>query len=234
MKKLVVLGVSIAMLAGCSSILPSKTEEEAIVVEKDGAKQLDVNLELGVGEVTVAKGAEQWLEGVAEYNKKKLAPHTRYKLAGDTGELTIEQKGSRNLALSEIKSNWALKLNEDVPMNLYVETGAAVANLDLQGLQLENLEIETGVGDLSVNLGGDWEKSFDTTIESGVGQTTVTLPSEVGVKITVEKGIGSVDIDGFIAQGKDTYVNEAYGNKEVTININVEMGIGNVVFKLDK
>ncbi|KYG89179.1 hypothetical protein A0U40_12610 [[Bacillus] sp. KCTC 13219] len=238
MKKVMILGVmigaSVMVLTGCFPFMSGKTREESIEVTRDEAKNLNVDIDLGVGEVTIAKGAQQWVEGTAQYNKKKLAPQVRYKSKGQTGEVKIEQKGSRNIGLSEVKSNWSLMLNEDVPMDLSIETGAAVAKLDLQGLQLQKLDIDTGVGDLSVNLGGDWSKGFDTKIESGVGKTTVILPSAVGVKITVEKGIGTLDVDGFIANGNGVYVNEAYGEAEVTINVSIEMGIGEVTLKLDK
>ncbi|GLC88877.1 toast rack family protein [Lysinibacillus piscis] len=238
MKKLMVvgamMGVSVMLLTGCFSILPGKTAEESIVVNKDKAKKLEVDIELGVGEMTVKKGAQEWVEGTAVYNKKKLAPQVSYQLQGKTGEVSIEQKNAKSFGFSEVKNNWSIMLNEDVPMNLAVETGASVADLDLRGLQLEGLDIDTGVGDLTVNLGGDWAKSFDTTIESGVGQTTVILPTEIGVKITAEKGIGSLNTDGLIAKENDVYVNEAYDKADVVINIRAEMGVGDVTFTLDK
>ncbi|CAM5679659.1 hypothetical protein LSPH24S_08318 [Lysinibacillus sphaericus] len=106
--------------------------------------------------------------------------------------------------------------------------------LDLRGLKLEKLDIETGVGDLNVDLGGDWKKSFKTNIETGVGQTTVILPSEVGVKITTEKGIGSMNLEGFIAKGKGVFVNEAYEKADIVLEVNSELGVGDVTFKLDK
>lgn len=52
-------------------------------------------------------------------------------------------------------------------MDLTVETGASLANLDLQGLQLEKLDIEAGVGDLTVNLGGDWKKALKRILKLG-------------------------------------------------------------------
>ncbi|WP_233436365.1 LiaF domain-containing protein [Lysinibacillus capsici] len=119
-------------------------------------------------------------------------------------------------------------------MDLNVETGASLANLDLQGLQLEKLDIEAGVGDLTVNLGGDWKKSFTTTIETGVGQTTVILPSKVGVKLTTEKGIGSSNVEGLISKGNGVYVNEAYDKADVVLEVNSELGIGEITFKLDR
>ena len=53
-------------------------------------------------------------------------------------------------------------------MDLTVETGASLANLDLQGLQLEKLDIEAGVGDLTVNLGGDWKRALQRLLKQAL------------------------------------------------------------------
>jgi len=230
----VVIGTSALVLSGCFSFIPNKMREEAILVEKDKAKALEVDIDLGVGEMNVSSGAKEWVEGNAEYNVKKLAPQVDYDLHGDTGEVEIKHKGSTRLGLSNIKNTWAIQLNDSIPMDLSVETGASLANLDLQGLQLEKLDIEAGVGDLTVNLGGDWKKSFTTTIETGVGQTTVILPSKVGVKLTTEKGIGSSNVEGLTSKGNGVYVNEAYDKADVVLEVNSELGIGEITFKLDR
>lgn len=230
MKKLVglgvVMGTSVFVLSGCFSFIPSKMQEEAILVEKDKAKALEVDIDLGVGEMNVTGGAKEWVEGTANYNIKKLAPQVNYNLRGDTGDIEIKHKGSTKLSLANIKNTWAIQLNDDIPMDLTVETGASLANLDLQGLQLEKLDIDAGVGDLTVNLGGDWQKSFTANIETGVGQTTVIVPSKVGVKLTTEKGIGSSTIEGLISKGKGVFVNEAYEKADVVLEINSELGVG--------
>lgn len=229
-----ILSASILVLTGCFSFMPEIEQEDSFSVKKDDAKKLDVEINLGVGEMTVTKGAKGWLEGNAQYNIKKLAPDVRYKQRGQTGHLDIEHKGSTKVKMGKIKNIWDIELNEEIPMDLSVETGASKATLNLQGLQLDNLEIETGVGDLYVDLGGDWKKSFESNIETGVGQTTVILPSKVGVKITTEKGIGSINLEGFISQGKGVYVNDAYEQADVVLEVNAEMGVGDITFKLDK
>lgn len=229
-----VLGASFIALSGCNSVIPGKTKEETILVEKDKAEKLDVDLQLGIGEITVKKGAKDWVEGTAQYNIDKFVPKVKYDLRGQTGKVTIEHKGSTNVRLGKIKNIWDIELNDDIPMDLSIETGASEAELDLQGLQLEKLNIETGVGDLDVNLGGDWKKSFEADIETGVGDTTVILPSKVGVKLTTEAGIGSSNIEGFISKGKGVYVNEAYDKADVKIEVNSEIGVGDITFKLDK
>ncbi len=237
-KKILVLAFmmcgSLLVLSGCFSVIPEKEKEDTFQVKKDDAQKLDVEINLGVGEMTVSKGAKEWLEGNAQYNINKLAPEVKYKLRGNTGEIEIDHKGSSKVKIGNTKNLWDVQLNEDIPMDLSIETGASKAMLDLRGLKLEKLDIETGVGDLNVDLGGDWKKSFKTNIETGVGQTTVILPSEVGVKITTEKGIGSMNLEGFIAKGKGVFVNEAYEKADIVLEVNSELGVGDVTFKLDK
>ncbi len=237
-KKILVLAFmmcgSLLVLSGCFSVIPEKEKEDTFQVKKDDAQKLDVEINLGVGEMTVSKGAKEWLEGNAQYNINKLAPEVKYKLRGNTGEIDIDHKGSSKVKIGNTKNLWDVQLNEDIPMDLSIETGASKAMLDLRGLKLEKLDIETGVGDLNVDLGGDWKKSFKTNIETGVGQTTVILPSEVGVKITTEKGIGSMNLEGFIAKGKGVFVNEAYEKADIVLEVNSELGVGDVTFKLDK
>lgn len=238
MKKILVLAFmmcgSLLVLSGCFSVIPEKEKEDTFQVKKDDAQKLDVEINLGVGEMTVSKGAKEWLEGSAQYNVNKLAPEVKYKLRGNTGEIDIDHKGSSKVKIGNTKNLWDVQLNEDIPMDLSIETGASKAMLDLRGLKLEKLDIETGVGDLNVDLGGDWKKSFKTNIETGVGQTTVILPSEVGVKITTEKGIGSMNLEGFIAKGQGIYVNEAFEKADIVLEVNSELGVGDVTFKLDK
>ena len=61
--------VSIGII-GCFSFIPNKMREEAILVEKDKVKALEVDIDLGVGEMNVSSGAKEWVEGNAEYNVK--------------------------------------------------------------------------------------------------------------------------------------------------------------------
>lgn len=229
-----IIGAFVFAASGCNTVVSGELKEESISVKKDKAKELDVELNLGVGELTLSKGAEDWVEGSIEYNKEKLEPEVIYNRKGNKGEVIIEQKNLNGVNHSNIKNEWDLELSDDVPMNLSIQSGASSTELDLKGLMLEELDIEAGVGELHIDLGGSWENSFETNIKTGVGAATVILPSEVGVKIKSEKGIGTSDVVGFISQGEGVYVNEAYEDADVILTVNTEMGIGDITFKLDK
>ena len=229
-----VISTTLLLLVGCNPFHTKEDKEQSIVVKKDKAKELDVELNLGIGEITVQKGTEEWIEGNAIYNVKKLKPIIDYNLHHKKGKVVIEHKNHKTFNIAKMKNEWDLKLTDEIPLNLSIETGAAMATLNLQGLKLVDLDIETGIGDLTVDLRGNWEESFETNIETGIGQTTVYLPSDVGVIITIEKGIGTSDVVGFIAQGEGVYVNGAYEKADVILTVTTEMGVGDISFKLEE
>ena len=230
-----VIGVILFTASGCNTVVGGEVKEESISIKKDKARELDVELNLSVGELTLSKGAEDWVEGSIKYGKKKLKPEVIYNRKGNKGEVIIEQKSLNSFNNSDVKNEWNLELTDNVPMNLSVDSGVSSTELDLQGLMLEKLDINAGVGDLYVDLGGDaWENSFETNITTGVGEATVILPSEVGVKIKSEKGLGTSNVVGFISQGEGVYVNEAYEEADVILTVNTEIGVGDITFKLDK
>lgn len=226
---------SVFVLTGCGVFNNGKVKEETVSIHQDKAKKLDVSLDLGAGVMNVSKGTKNWVEGSIEYNNKYFNPDVSYKLKDSTGEVTIDQskKHFPNVKIGKLKNEWDLKLSNKVPINLDVNTGASKTNLDLRGLNLNKLEIEAGVGELNVNLGGSWNKSFEANIDTGVGKTTVVLPSDVGVKVNLDKGIGKANVIDLISKGNGVYVNEAYENADVKLTINMDIGVGEVNFKLD-
>ncbi|MRH44518.1 hypothetical protein GH741_17885 [Aquibacillus halophilus] len=234
-----IVGFGLLTVVGCGSLNPINAvvgdiEKDEIVVKKDQATELEMELDLGAGEMHVTGGANDWITGEIEYNSSKLKPKVSYDLDGKTGKASIKQKKNVNLNVEfgEHKNRWYLQLTDDIPMDLQVDVGASDTKLDLRGIQLTELNLDAGVGDIEVDLSGDWQESFDATIHTGIGETTVILPKDVGVKVVSEKGIGTADFTGFISQGDNVYVNEAYETADVVIMVEAEMGIGEANFKL--
>jgi hypothetical protein len=49
----------------------------------------------------------------------------------------------------------------------------------------------------------------------------------VGVIVIVDSGIGEIKTSGLTKAG-DTYINDAYGESDVTLEIDVDAGIGQI------
>jgi hypothetical protein len=70
-------------------------------------------------------------------------------------------------------------------------------------------------GNTTVDLTGDYGQDVDAILEGVVGEDTVQLPSEVGVRVRAEGGLGKINAEGLQREG-DSYVNDAYGDSDVT------------------
>jgi hypothetical protein len=239
MKKKLFLGIMAASLllltSGCGILANGKEQTSTITIEKDKARELELELNMGAGELTVVPGADEWVEGTIEYRDSKYEPDVSYKLKGTKGTAVIQQntKGIENINFGKIKNIWELSLTNKIPLNLTINSGASDTNIDLKGLKISGLEVNAGVGDITIDLGGNWEESFDATLALGVGETTVILPKEIGVRIDSSKGIGSAEFIGLISKGDGIYVNEAYEDAEVIIHLTTDLGVGKAIFKVE-
>ncbi len=130
-----------------------------------------------------------------------------------------------------IVNEWDLHLGKDIPLDLDVELGAGQSDLALGGLRLTELDIRTGAGESTIDLSGDWERDLDVNIQGGVGKSTLRLPEDVGVRVRADVGLGDVDAHGLSKDG-DAYVNDAYGESDITLDINLDGGVGEVNLEL--
>ena len=122
-------------------------------------------------------------------------------------------------------------MNDELPTDLVVRVGAGESNLDVDSLTLTGLDLRMGEGKTTVDLTGDYARDFDATIEGGVGQSTVLLPSEIGVKAKAEGGLGGINANGLKKVG-GSYVNEAYGESDTNLSVDVKGGVGEINLKV--
>jgi hypothetical protein len=59
----------------------------------------------------------------------------------------------------------------------------------------------------------------------------VKLPRDVGVRVKVEPGPNTIDATGLTQDG-NIYTNATYGVSEVTMQVNMEPGIGQMYLEL--
>ena len=53
------------------------------------------------------------------------------------------------------------------------------------------------------------------------------LPNNVDVRLRVNTGVGNVDTSGLTKEG-DIYTNDAYGDSDVTLRIDIDGGVGQI------
>jgi hypothetical protein len=197
-------------------------------VDPKNAQSARAQLKMGAGELNLTGGADQLMEGEFSYNVSDWKPEVSYDVSGEKGELVVKQGAASGGDLSGgARNEWDISMNDEVPTDLVVKLGAGESDLDLDSLTLTGVDLQMGAGKTTVDLTGDYAKGFDASIEGGVGEATVLLPSGVGVKAKAEGGIGGINAKGLKKVG-DSYVNDAYGESDTNVSVNVKGGVGEI------
>jgi hypothetical protein len=235
---LIVMMAATAIVAGACGTQPGGTQQvgkmqrESKSVDPKGAQSARAQLKMGAGELHLAGGADQLMEADFSYNVSEWKPKVNYDVSGDTGELMVKQGSAEGADLSgDARNEWNLRLNDEVPTDLVVQMGAGESDLDLDSLALTGVDLQMGAGKTTVDLTGDYAQNFDASIQGGVGEATVLLPSEVGVKAKAEGGLGKINAQGLQTVG-DSYVNDAYGESDITLSVDVQGGVGEINLKV--
>ena len=231
---IVIMAAAAVLLAGACGMQPGgttqvgKMQRESKSVDPENAQSARAQLMMGAGDLKLTGGADQLMEGDFSYNVSDWKPKVSYDVSGGTGELMVKQGSAGGADLSgDARNEWDISLNDELPTDLVVQMGAGESDLDLDSLTLTGLDLQMGAGKTTVDLTGDYTSDFDASIEGGVGQATILLPSEVGVRAKAEGGIGAINAKG-LKRVDNAYVNDAYGEADTNLSLDVKGGVGQI------
>lgn len=228
---LVLLGA--LLLASCmpqARVGALRTESKS--VELGNAQSVNVEVNLGAGHLQLSGGAEKLMEADFTYNVAKIKPGVSY----TDGTLVVQQPETNGmpalLGITDFRNDWTINLDDGVPMDLSVDVGGGSGDLLLAGLSLTSLDITLGAGIYTIDLGGDWPKNLDVTIDAGAADVTLRLPKDVGARVKVEEGPHTIQAPGLVKNGP-VYTNTAYGVSDVTMQIDLQVGIGMITLEVE-
>ncbi len=222
------LAIWLAVL-GCSTLRsasPRTLQTETQSVDLGAAEKAQVRIRMAAGEMKVDSGADSLMNATFRYNWDDWKPQVNYTVNGSQGDLTVDHKDNNSPPITQnLINEWDIQLSNEVPIDLDIQTGAGKSTLNLNALDLTNLKVQSGAGESTIDLSGNWDHDVNAFIEGGAGKLTVMLPSDIGVRVDAQTGIGSVNAAGLTKEG-DSYVNEAYGVSPYTLNLDIQAGIG--------
>lgn len=119
------------------------------------------------------------------------------------------------------------------PNGMRCRTGAlsaGAADLTVLGLgnsRCDRLDFEGGIGKVTLDFGGTWTSSSRVGVRMAVGELTLRLPRQVGVRITMDKFLASFDPAGLEQRGA-SYQSPGYAEAERRLDIEVASAVGDV------
>ena len=234
MKTQRILAIAI-LLAGLSTMFAclkaEETQTTTATVPLDNAESASVDLRLAAGEMKLRGGAaEALMTGLFSFNRKRWEPVVAYHKSGNQIRLTVEQRRSMIISFGRNRNIWNLQFTNSIPLDLEIRAGAGRAEIDMKGLQVKRLTMHMGAGEVELNLSGERALSLEGSLNGGVGSAVIYLPTQVGVRLRIDGGLGSVDARGLAKDG-NVYTNDAYGKTAVSIDLRVHAGIGSIKLK---
>jgi hypothetical protein len=110
------------------------------------------------------------------------------------------------------------------------EFGAGAAELAVVGLgnsRCESITFDGGMGKVTLDFGGAWTAGSRARIRMAVGDLTLRLPRQVGIRLTTDKFLSSLDPAGLVRQG-NSYVSPGYAAAPQHLDIELSTTIGGV------
>lgn len=185
-----------------------------------GEDMLNVSVEYGAGTLSIAPGERGMLyRSNLRYDAAVFTPVVDY----SDGRLRVGMSGTqmrgRNIRGGELD----LRFSPDVPLALDLQFGAAEATLDLGGLAVRALEVQTGASRTDLRI----SQPNRTTCESAdisVGAAKFTaagLGNLNARRLTVKGGVGEMTLD-------------FTGSWQADMEAGVDMGLGSLTLRVPR
>ncbi|NDJ54629.1 MAG: hypothetical protein GYB68_16300 [Chloroflexi bacterium] len=228
------LAIALSALTGVGCITQMTVGETSVdqqVAPLDDASELDLTLQLGVGELSLSGGTiPNAVEAEITSNVDELRAELESSTSGSTAEVTLTQPNPGTglpITTEQIEYRWDVTVNDSVPVDMRIDTGAGQAQLNLTDVLLRSLSLNLGAGETTIDLRGNYDQDVDASITGGIGTLTLLLPEDIGVEVTVSAGISTIITDGLTRDG-DRYFNEAFEGADQLITIELNAGVGEI------
>lgn len=191
----------------------------------DGAELAEFDVRLGAGDLWIEALAEPSLLASGELQVQGDDPTWQATRDGSTVRMTLDQAPGREGSFDlDLGDEWRLWLSPHAGFALDVNLGAGTARLDLTGLDLRELVVETGAGGTEITLPATGD--YQARIKGGVGDTRLIIPRGVAVRLQLDRGLTTLNLPDRYGRQGDVYVTEDWAGAEDRVELFVDVGVG--------
>jgi hypothetical protein len=193
---LVAVGGGIAAIPGAlvSSSGPVVTSHFSALTGELTAPRLD--LSAGAAQITVhsgATGGDLYRATIQSPSDEK--PEVTVDVATSTLHINLPGRSGFHLGTVNDHRSVDLTLNDQLPWVVGLSTGASATNLDLSGLKVSSVTVESGASSVKVILPKP-TGTVPVSVSGGAMHLTVQRPAGTSIRVSSRGGASSVDVDG--------------------------------------
>lgn len=202
---------------------------EEISQELNGASQARIELEPAAGAVRVGAAAEpdRLVTGVVRLRGRERVTR-QFSVANGKADFALRGTGVF-FGPSPLRGDswsWDLSINPEVPLELKFGLGAGLAQIDLRGTNLQQLDANLGVGNITVTLPETGD--IQAKVAGAIGQITILIPSNMAARVDSSTAIANLDIPGEFERSDNVYTTRDYATAENRVDLEVSQAIGNI------
>ena len=225
--RLAAAGLALAASAQLSGAQTWRTLESSRQLRDSGEHH--VRIEYGAGRVDIAATSAPVLYAMTlRYDEKTASPVHRYDASARALTLGIDIEARRVTSLhDQTRGEMRLSLSRAVPLDLELDLGATKATLDLGGLTLRNLRLNSGASETLLDFSTP-NAGRMRSLEVNVGAASFTARNLANANtsaIRVTGGVGSVVLDFGGAWTQDVAVDVEVALGKLTLHVPRDIGV---------
>lgn len=188
-----------------------------------GAKNAELKIQGGATSFRLTDSTSNLFEADV---KRQFANYTLTKSMNNSVEVLNfrMRSGKKKWNFDEMEGNTNIRMNLSPVWDIKIKMGAGEAIFDLTPYKVSSLKFEGGAASFEAKI-GTLEPLTKVTIETGVANVEIEVPTESGCRIVVDSGLSSKDFTGFIKQSDGTYETSNYSTAANKINISLKGGL---------
>jgi hypothetical protein len=210
-------------------IAAGPSQHQTYRVELDGAERAHVDLQFGGGTLDVLPGGTALLDAEFTYNLDGLEPQVDYDVLDARGELSLRQDpdSAKWQPSTEIRNEWRLRFTDQVPLELAFTVGASRGTLDLGGLRLSDLQLDSGAADLTVRFGAANPQPMSSiVVRSGAARLDLLELGNANVaNLRFDGGLGTYTFDFRGEWSRSMTAHIVAGASQVTLRVPRDVGV---------
>ena len=218
--------IGVALVVGLSVVDAAHGQSRRTVTmsrQVEDEQTLEVNVEYAAGRFSVGPAEAGVLYRMQiEYDEDVFEPLAEYR--GSSLRIGVESLGRRiRLRGDRAAGTMELALSRDVAMDLNMDFGAVRAEIDLGGIRLTRLEINTGASQTLIDISEpNPETMSKASMDVGAAEFTVRNLGNLNTSvIEIDAGIGDIEL-GFT------------GDWRQNARVSVDMGLGSLVLRFPR
>ncbi len=205
----------------------SVRDEVSIAKSNDEVESLSVSIKAGAVSLDVGShGDDAAVKGVLESDFAKINHSSS--ISDGSQKVMLNLEGSAQWWLGDSRNKFAVNLNNTLPIDLDIDTGAASVKADLSDVVLRTLNIDSGASSVDLKLGSRSDESR-VVVDVGVSSVKIQVPATSGVRLELDAGLSSKNIpEGYEKIDDDTYLSKNYSSSSKKITLVVDIGLSSL------